>query len=189
METQTEAQATGRPRSFIQRMIGAAMLDVDTYEEVEHDLDATLQAAGVVALVAVCAAVGGASHGEGGIIARPIGSLLGWIVWAGMTFFIGTRLFDGVATWGEMLRTIGFAHAPGVLFVVSGFPLLGGLIAAAASIWMLIAGIVAIRQGLDISTGKALITVFLGWLAMVVVAVAVGLLFGVPAAIFGSVAG
>lgn len=173
-------------KTFAQRMIGAALLDVPTYEEVEHDTEATLQAAGVVALVAVCAAIGGTTYGEGGVIGRPIASLLGWLVWSGVTYFIGTRLFEGVATWGEMLRTIGFAHSPGVLFLAAVVPILGSLAAAAASIWMLIAGIVAIRQALDVSTGKALMTAFLGWLAGVAIGFLVALLFGLPAAIVHS---
>ncbi len=177
---------TDEKRSFSQRMIGAAMLDVPTYEEVEHDADATMQAAGVVVIVAVCAALGGAAHGEGGVIGRPIASLLGWLVWSGVTYFIGTRLFEGVATWGEMLRTIGFAHSPGVLFLAGVVPILGGFASAAAGIWMLIAGIVAIRQALDVSTGKALMTAFLGWLAGVAIGFLLAVVFGIPAAIVQS---
>ena len=47
----------GRGRSMTDRMIGAATLDIATYEEVEHDTSATTQAAIVVGIVAVCAAV------------------------------------------------------------------------------------------------------------------------------------
>lgn len=179
---------TSSKRSFVQRMIGAARLDIATFEEVEHDLDATLQAAGVVTIVALCAAVGGTSQGEGGIIGRPLASLLGWLVWSGVTYLIGTRLFRGEATWGEMLRTIGFAHAPGVLMVLGGIPLLGGLVGLAVAIWMLVAGIVAIRQGLDVSTGQALVTAFLGWLAGMAAAIVLAIVIGVPAAILGSLA-
>jgi len=173
-------------KSFAQRMLGAAMLNIETYEEVEHDLDATAQAAGVVVIVAVCAAIGGAGHGGGGIIGRPIAQLLGWLVWSGVTFFIGTRMFKGTATWGELLRTIGFAQSPGVLFLAAGVPLLGGLVSAVASVWMLIAGLIAIRQALDVSTGQALITAFLGWLAGVAVGFVLAIVFGIPAAIFSS---
>lgn len=176
-----------RKRSFGGRVIGAAMLDVETYEEVEHDPDATLHAAGVVAIVAICAAVGGASSGEGGIIGRPIASLLGWLVWSAVTFLIGTRLFGGSATWGELLRTIGFAHSPGVLFLAAGAPVLGAYVGAAASIWMLIAGLIAIRQALDVPTGEALMTAFLGWVAGVAVGFVLTIVFGVPAAIIGSI--
>lgn len=175
-------------KSFVERMIGAAMLDVGTYEEVEHDMDATLQAAGAVALVAVCAAIGGTAGGQGGIIGRPIASLLGWLVWSGVTFLIGTRLFDGQATWGEMMRTIGFAHAPGVLLAFAAFPVLGGLIGFVVGIWMLVAGFIAIRQGLDISNGKTLVTVLLGWVAGMAIGFVIAIVFGIPAAIIGSIA-
>lgn len=173
-------------KSFVQRMLGASMLDIATYEEVEHDLDATVQAAGVVVLVAICAAIGGSGDGGGGIIGRPIAQLLGWLVWSGVTFFIGTRLFQGEATWGELLRTIGFAQSPGVLFLAGVVPLVGGLASAVAGVWMLIAGLIAIRQALDVSTGQALITAFLGWLAFVAVGFVLTLAFGIPAAIIST---
>ncbi|MDH3734370.1 MAG: YIP1 family protein [Gemmatimonadota bacterium] len=177
---------TATHQTFIQRMIGAAKLDIDTYEEVEHDETATTQAAAVVAIVAVCSAIGGAGDGGGGIIAGPIAALIGWLIWSGVTYFIGTRLFKGEATWGELLRTIGFAQAPGVLMVFAGFGLIGGLAAAASGIWVLIAGIIAIRQALDVSTGEALITAFLGWASYVLVAILIAVLFGVNAAILSS---
>lgn len=173
-------------QTFVQRMIGAARFDVATYEEVEHDTDATGQAAAVVAIVAVCAAIGGAGDGSGGIIGRPIAELVGWLLWSGVTFLIGTRVFRGDATWGELLRTIGFARSPGVLFAVASFPLVGGLVAAVAGIWILFAGLIAIRQALDVSTGEALITAFLGWLAYVAVGFVMWLVFGIPAAIVTS---
>lgn len=176
---------TEQKRSFLERMIGAAKLDVGTYEEVEHDLDATTQAAGVVAIVAVCAAIGGAGDGSGGIIGRPIAALVGWLIWSGVTFVIGTRLLGGTATWGEMLRTIGFAHAPGVLYVLAGLPLLGSLVGPVVGLWMLAAGLIAVRQALDFSTGKAILTVLIGWAASVAFGIAVAILLGVPAAIFG----
>lgn len=174
---------TAPNQTFVQRMIGAAKLDIATYEEVEHDEGATNQAAAVVAIVAVCSAIGGAGDGGGGIIAGPIAALIGWLIWSAVTYFIGTRLFKGVATWGELLRTIGFAQAPGVLMILGGVGLIGGLAAAAASIWMLVAGIIAIRQALDVGTGEALITAFLGWLCYVAVGLAVMVLFGVPSAL------
>lgn len=79
---------------------------------------------------------------------------------------IGGWLLGGTATWGEMLRTIGFAHAPGILMVLAVVPLLGWGVEVVVGIWMLVAGVIAVRQALDFGTGKALATVFLGWLAM-----------------------
>jgi hypothetical protein len=153
-------------RSWTDRMKGAALLDVDTYEEVEADQTATGQAAGVVALVAVAQAIGGTGEGGSGVLAGVVSALLGWLLWAGITYLIGAKLFGGTATWGELLRTIGFAHTPGVLHVLDIIPVLGGIIRFGVAIWVLIAGIIAIRQALDISTGKAILTAGLGWLVI-----------------------
>lgn len=150
-------------RSLVQRMVGAALLDVETYEEVEHDSDATVQAAGVVVLVAACTAIG--TWGGPGMLGGALTALVGWLIWSGVTYLIGTKVFEGEATWGELLRTIGFAQAPGVLALLGVVPLVGGMVRFALMFWLLAAGIVAIRQALDVTTGKAVLTAVLGWVA------------------------
>jgi hypothetical protein len=90
------------------------------------------------------------------------------VLWAGITYLIGAKLFGGTATWGELLRTIGFAQTPGVLHVLGIMPVLGGIIRFGVAMWVLIAGIIAIRQALDVSTGKAILTAGLGWLIIIV---------------------
>jgi hypothetical protein len=153
--------------SWIDRMKGAALLHIDTYEEVEADRTATGQAAGVVVLVAVAQAIGSAGQGGAGILFGIISALLGWLLWAGITYLIGAKLLGGTATWGELLRTIGFAQTPGVLHVLGIIPFLGSIIRFGVVIWVLIAGIIAIRQALDVSTGKAVLTAVLGWLIII----------------------
>ena len=159
--------ATLPQHTWIERMKGAALLHIDTYEEVEADHTATGQAAGVVALVAVAQAVGSVGEGGSGILSGAISALLGWLLWAGLTYLIGAKLLGGTATWGELLRTIGFAQTPGVLHVLGSIPVLGGIIRFGVAIWVLIAGIIAIRQALDVGTGKAILTAALGWLVIV----------------------
>ena len=154
-------------RSIVDRMRGAALLDVATYEEVEHDTQATGQAAVVVVIVAVCSAIGAVWRGGPSIIIAPVSAIVGWLLWSAITYVIGDKLLGGTATWGELLRTIGFAQAPGVLMIFGIIPLLGGVVRAVVVIWLLITGIVAIRQSLDFSTGKAIVTALLGWVAMV----------------------
>jgi len=87
---------------------------------------------------------------------------------------IGGKLLGGTATWGELLRTIGFAQSPGVLMIFGIIPILGGLVRVVVAVWLLFTGIVAIRQALDFSTGKAILTAFLGWVAMVALAFLTG---------------
>ncbi|MHB1168854.1 MAG: YIP1 family protein [Longimicrobiales bacterium] len=156
-----------------QRVIGAAKLDIDTYEEVEADEGATLQAAGVVVLAALAQAVG--VSGSGSAIGAAIGGLVGWAIWAGVTYLIGAYVFKGTATWGELLRTLGFAQSPRFLLVLGFIPIIGWLIGIVVFIWVLIAGIIAIRQALDITTGKAIGVAIIGWLLMAVVSVFLGL--------------
>ena len=175
-------------RPLIDRMRGAAMLDVPTYEEVEADLTATGQAAMVVAIVAVCAAIGGARGGHNGVIGGLIGAFLSWLVWSGVTYLVGTRVFRGTATWGELLRTVGFAQAPGVLYVLGVIPGLGRLVVFAVQIWTLIAGIVAIRQALDISTGQAVVTAILSVLALMLIGMVLGI-FGIGLFALGAASG
>lgn len=161
---------------MIDRMIRASLLEVDLYEEVEHDLDATTQAFQVVIMVAVASGLGAALaalfQGNaggmiGGLIFGVIAAVVGWLVWSFLTFWIGTKVFGGTATYGELLRTIGFAQSPGVLRVFSFVPLLGGLLVLMAVLWTLIAGVIAVRQALDLDTGKAIITVIIGWVVVV----------------------
>lgn len=175
----------GRKSSLIERMLGAARLDIDTYEEVEHDTTATSQAATVVAIVAVAAAIGSVRSGSGGLIAGLIGAFAGWLIWSGVTYLIGTALFEGKATWGELLRTLGFAQSPGVLYVLGIIPFLGGLVRLAVWIWLLVAGIIAIRQALDVDTGKAILTALIGWGVYVVFAIIVSAFLGAGAWVLG----
>ncbi|SRR5512138_822291 len=160
-------------QSWGQRVIGAAKLDINTYEEVEADEGATMQAAGVVLLAALAQAVG--ASGSGNAIGAAIGGLVGWAIWAGLTYMIGAYVFKGTATWGELLRTLGFAQSPRFLLVLGFIPVIGWLLGAVVFIWVLIAGIIAIRQALDISTAQAIGVALIGWAVMFAVSIVLGL--------------
>lgn len=162
-------------RSIVDRMVGAARFDVATYEEVEADTTSTGQAAVVVALVAVASAIGALREGGTNVLIALVGALVGWAVWAGLTYLIGDKLLGGTATWGELLRTLGFAQAPGVFLALGILPLLGSVVRVVVAFWLLATGIVAIRQALDVGTGKAVITAILGWLALLLVNVLLGI--------------
>jgi hypothetical protein len=147
-------------------MIGAAKLDIQTFEEVEADTTATSQAAAVVCMAAVASAIAASGTGMGGIIFAPVWQIIGWLIWAGVTYLIGSRLFEGTATWGELLRTLGFAQSPNLLLVFAFLPIIGGLLKLVVGIWVLVAAVIAIRQALDFSTGKAVLTAIIGWLVI-----------------------
>mgnify|MGYP002777943772 CR=1 FL=1 len=163
--------------SLVDRMRRAALLDARLYEEVEHDTSATGQAAVVVALSTVAAAVGNVWRGGGpGVIGGLVSALVGWAAWSGIAYLVGTRLFHGRATWGEVLRTVGFAQAPGLLLALRIVPGLGWIVSIVVWVWLLLTGFVALRQALDLDTGKTALTVVVGWLAYVVTGLVLGLL-------------
>ena len=146
---------------MIRRMIGAARLHSQTFEEVEADPSATRQALLVVLLVALATGVGSLEVGgvRGLIVGVAIG-LVGWATWAGITYFIGTRLFrtaETHANWGQLARTLGFAQSPGIFKVFGFIPGVGPVILFAVFVWQLAAMVVAIRQALDYtSTWRAI---------------------------------
>lgn len=165
--------------SFADRLIRASRLDVSLYEEVERDRNATGQALAVVVLASLATGIG-AGGGLLGLAAGVIASLLGWCLWSALTYWIGTRILPEPTTQsslGELLRTIGFAQAPGILRVLGVIPGLQVIVALATAIWMLVAAVVAIRQALDYqSTGRAVLVVIVGWLAQLAL---LALVFGV----------
>jgi len=172
-------------------MIGAARLDAQTYEEVEADQTATGQAMGVVVLSAVAAGIGGLGIGGGirGVIGSAVAALVGWVIWAGLTYLIGTKILPEPQTeadMGQLLRTIGFAASPGILRVLGFIPFLGMLISLVAAVWMLAAMVVATRQALDYTgTGRAVAVCVIGFFAYLVAAVGIAMVMGLGGAMMG----
>ena len=178
------ATTTAR-NTFTQRLIGALALDRAIYEEVEADPTSTGQAIAVVLMSGLAAGLG--SRGLGGttvqgIVFITIVSLVLWAAWALVTFEIGARLMPEPQTRvdvGQMLRTIGFAAAPGMLRVLGVMSQATIPVFAITSVWMLAAMIVAVRQALDFrSTARAIAVCGLGWALALAIALAMGLLFG-----------
>lgn len=97
------------------------------------------------------------------MVSAIVGYRVGWALWSGITYLVGSRIFHGTATWGELLlRTLGFAQAPGVRLVLAIVPIPGGLLKLFVGIGLLVTGLVVIRQALDVSTGKAALTAVVG---------------------------
>ena len=166
-------------------MIRAAKLDAQLYEEVEADRGAMREAMTVVVLSAVAAGIGNlANGGLLGIISGTIGALVGWYIWAFLTYFIGTRLLpepDTKADHGELLRTIGFSSAPGLIRVFGIIPGLTTFVFAVAGGWMLVAMVIAVRQALDYkSTWRAIGVCVIGFVVQAFVLMVAISIFGSP---------
>ena len=163
--------------SFKDRMIGAAKLDANIYEEVEADKTAMGQAMGVVVLSSLAAGIGSIGRGGFGlgIMVTIILSLITWYVWAYITYLVGTKLLPEPQTkadHGELLRTIGFSSSPGLIRVFGIIPGLTNAVYLIASIWMLVAMIIAVRQALDYqSTLRAVGVCAIGWIVQTIILV------------------
>ena len=168
---------------FTDRMIRAAKLDVNLYEEVEADKQAFGQAMGVVVLASLAAGIGSVgTTGISGLFIGTVGALIGWFLWSFITFFVGTKILPEPQTeadYGELLRTIGFSSSPGLLRILGVIPLLGPIIFVGCGIWMLVAMIIAVRQALDYnSTLRAIGVCVIGWVIQMILLWIVFSLFG-----------
>jgi hypothetical protein len=169
--------------SFKDRIFRAAKLDVSLYEEVEADKGALGQSMGVVVLSSIAAGLASISiAGFGGILLGTITALIGWYVWAYITYLIGTKLLAEPQTKadpGELLRTIGFSSSPGLIRVLGIIPGLRWIVFLIGGIWMLVAMVIAVRQALDYqSTGRAVGVCIIGWIIQAVILMLLFAIFG-----------
>jgi hypothetical protein len=169
--------------SFKERIVRAAKLDVNLYEEVEADTTALGQATGVVILSSIAAGIGTITKGGiEGIVVGTTAALISWYVWAFLTYLIGTKLLPQPQTKsdiGELLRTIGFSTSPGLIRVLGIIPALTGIVFLVASIWMLMAMVIAVRQALDYTnTSRAVVVCLIGWVIQILILMLLFSIFG-----------
>ena len=168
---------------FINRIIRACKLDISLYEEVEADRSATIQAALVVVLSSIAAGIGAISLGASNFLMAPILSLVSWYIWAYLIYLIGAKLFpeeNTQADHGQLLRTIGFSSAPGLIRIFGFTPELMSITFLGSGIWMLVAMVIAVRQALDYqSTWRAIGVVVIGFLVQAFVLILMIRIFGI----------
>ena len=152
---------------FADRIGRALKVDASLYEEVEHDESALVQAMSIVALSSVATGVGaGTALGLQGLVWNIFYAFIGWMFWAAVIYFVGTKVFGtpGTSTdMGELLRVLGFASAPGIFRIFGVFSVVQPIVFIAVLIWMLVAMVIAVRQALDyLSTGRAIAVCVVG---------------------------
>jgi hypothetical protein len=173
--------------TFVRRLLGAAALDVATYEDVEADRAATPQALAIVVLSSLAAGIGarGSSGGADTLAFFATASVIALAAWAAfalLIFQVGGRILPTPGTrvdvW-ELLRTLGFAATPGLIQVFGVFPGATIPVFTLAILWSMAASVVAVRQALDYtSTGRAIAVCSLGLLLSLAIAMVLGLVFG-----------
>lgn len=177
---------------MLERIIRIIKLDFPVFKDIESDPNATTQAAIIVAAASVLSGIGSAFSSDRpfmGFIGGVVGGVVGWIVWSYVSHFIGGVLYKSQGTFENMLRVLGYANAPQLLGILNIIPCVGWIGGLAGAILSLIASIMAIREGLDLDTGQAIIVAVVGFLAFVLVSAIIGTVFGVGAAITGAIGG
>jgi hypothetical protein len=165
--------------TFLKRAIGAARLDIATFEEVEADRHATVQALAVVVMSNAAAGIGlGSGVFDAPVLTLVVLALLMWVFWAALTYAIGVYLIPEPQTETdvtELMRTIGFAAAPGMLRVLGFLPVVGRTVYGLVTAWMLVAMVIAVRQALDYkSTWRALVVCVIAGIAAVAMTALIG---------------
>lgn len=165
---------------ILNRALRVVKLDLPVYREIARDPNATTEAAAVVAVVALASGIGALTDSFGQVVIAMLGAFIGWVVFAAMTYFFGKNIFGSPNTQVDvksLLRTQGYAQAPGVLAFFGFIPVLGWIAAFIGAIWSIITAVVAIRETLVIGTGRAIIV-------GIVAAIASGLIVGIIGLIF-----
>ena len=173
-------------RIFFDRLAGSLTLDANTFEDVEADQSANVQAALVVLLSSLSAAIGVAAWRDDTPVTffvwTALLSLAAWVTWAVLMYTVGALILPTPETRsdvGELLRTLGFAATPGLLQAFAAVPGAGGSIFAICIIWTLAASVVAVRQALDFtSTSRAVAVCALGWGLALMLVLIIGVAFG-----------
>ena len=157
-----------------ERVTGVLALRASVFEDIEADTHANAQAFGVVVLASLAAGLGGGLGGGAlGMARETIGAVVGWVMWAGVTYVLGARLMperDTHTDMGELLRVIGYSYAPSFFALFAAVPLVGYGIRVAVDFWLLATTVLAVRQALDYkSTLRAFAVVLIGWLFFVTI--------------------
>ena len=142
-------------------------LDRTVYDGSQADGPATVQAIAVLALAMVSLWLGGMGlaltrgHDVGdrawALLWIAPSMILGWGLWSLLAYGIGGGLRRRAATFGGLLRALGYAHAPGTFYALILIPGLGTLVNLAILVWTTAAALAALRTVLDVSTRWALL--------------------------------
>ena len=158
---------------MIDRIMRVFRLDASVFKEIAEDKAAMMEAAIIVVVVHFVAAVGAGIGAAISDVGSPIGAflvtwiagvLLSWLLWAVLTYFVGTSVFQGKTDIPEMMRVLGYANAPALLGIFAIIPCLGWIAALVGGILALIAGFIAVREAMEFDTTKAILTVVIAWL-------------------------
>jgi hypothetical protein len=184
------------------RIIGAFTFRSGVYADVEQDSSFTSTAWLIVAVVSLLNQLGSRTFDTFGnwLLGAIVGTIFAVLGFALATYIInlvGRVVFKADVNFNELLRTVGLAYVwqvVGFLGIVGAFSVALQCIVSPALVigvilW-LVASFIAAKEALDLEWLQTIITVFLGWLAYMVVLALTGIVLAAigigGAALFGS---
>jgi hypothetical protein len=179
---------------LVDRIMKAFMFNKEVYSEVEHDTSFTTTAWVIVAATAFLGSLGSTFGAEGfdqpvagivGVLAGTVVGIIGFAVGTAIITWVGKTVFKAEVTFDELVRTLGLAYVwrvVGVVGIVGAFSPTLACITAPISLAAAIAGLfswfIAAKEALDLDWTQTIITVLLGWAAIMAVAFFTTLILG-----------
>lgn len=162
------------------RIVGALTFRKGVYADVERDTSFTQTAWIIVAVAALLSQVGSYASSDiptwlAGAVIGTIMAIIGFAVGALVISWVGKAVFKADVTFDEMVRTVGLAYvwqAVSVIGILGIIPLLDCLLAPImiiAVVLFFVAAVIAAKEALDLDWLQTVVTIFLGWLAMVLI--------------------
>ena len=166
-------------KNMILRAIKAALLNRSTFREVGQEPGAVLYSLGTVMLAGIAIGLGlmgvvteGAQDPAdlGKLADRLLGgwmaliaTIVGWILWSGVIYLLGTIFLGGSAGYRQIVRALGISYGPGVLLVMYQLPVVGPVATSIGLLWVLVAGVVAVHEVQQVDWAGAFLSTLLGW--------------------------
>ena len=183
-------------RAMIAQAIRAARLDRGAYRGLLEAPDAILHALGTVVLAGIAAGLGvmgvlvdvtELAVDAGSFSDRLVGlwlwimtAMVGWVIWGVSCYLLGSRFLGGGAEYRLLLRALGICYGPAVLLTLIAVPWVGAPASAIGIVWVLVAGVVAVREIQDVDWLGAALSTIPGWFLSFLV---------LPVAFLGSLGG
>ncbi len=164
--------------NMLKKAFKAATFNQDVFTDFIEEPTSILHSFGVVLLVGIVLGLGMTNILEEGVresisIDGLVNRLLEvwmsvltvlvcWILWAGVTYFLGVRWLGGVGSFRQVLRVIGISYGPCVLFIFSSIKILSILYFVGA-IWALIVAVIGVKKTINIDWIGIVLSTFVGW--------------------------
>jgi hypothetical protein len=150
-------------------MLGAALLEAETYQEVAVAPSLRNQAVLVVAITALAAGLGNLGGGLTGLLLAGLAAMIGWGLFALVAYWVATNRYGVPRTHNNLsatLRVLALASTPRLFLLFTFIPGIGFLVGLAVHTWLLITAVLALETALDMHRRPAIVTAVAGVLPM-----------------------